>query len=193
MQLPETGGGAARGGGSSFWCAFWVVSLIAFGLLIWQYAAMPQDAPFWEAEEGDYGPEDGPGPEAEPDPAPGPLEGADHHGPPPPNGGSRVVERPEPPEPVVIAPEPRFIAGGRYVAQLGAYRSERTVRPTWDRLARQAPSLFEEARLDIERTESKERGILYRMRAGYFADHTNAERFCRELRSVHRDCVVRQR
>jgi hypothetical protein len=194
MRMPEGGPRATSG----FWCAFWLVSLVAFGALLWQYANVPEDTAVWESG-------DAPAPESrsehderyeaerdernertrrEPEALEGDREGERDRVERPRSG-----ERPPPPPPVVIEPAPRFIANGAYVAQLGAFRAERSVRPAWDRLARRAPELFEEARLDVQRVEIKERGVFYRMRAGYFVDRTNALRFCQRLRAQHQDCM----
>lgn len=206
MRMPE---GPPRAAG--FWCAFWLVSLVAFGALLWQFANEPDDsAPETARSEAgsevdervDRRPEGGDGrdryaEEREPAP-PEPLEGADERlgererprpGAPGRDSNREDAARDEAPVPLVLTPAPRFIADGGYVAQLGAFRAERSVRPAWDRLARRAPELFEEARLDVQRVEIKERGVFYRMRAGYFADRTNALRFCQNLRAHHQDCM----
>lgn len=204
MKMPEAPPRAA-----GFWCAFWLVSLLAFGALLWQYSEHSA-APIADdgASNGDAGSalderarggdrRDRYEEDSAAAPPLEPLEGGDER------LGSREAPRPvapgrnrrgeggrdEAPAPLVITPAPRFVGEGAYVAQLGAFRAERSVRPAWDRLTRRAPDLFEEARLDIQRVEIKERGVFYRMRAGYFADRTNAMRFCQQLRAHHQDCM----
>jgi hypothetical protein len=201
MRMPEGGPRASSG----FWCAFWLVSLVAFGALLWQYANVPEDGAVWESEseqrsedisgrDARQGRGDSAGADrderARREPLE-PLEGDREEARGRDGASERAArgERPAPAPPLVIEPAPRFIANGPYVAQLGAFRAERSVRPAWDRLARRSPELFEEARLDVQRVEIKERGVFYRMRAGYFADRTNAMRFCQRLRAQHRDCM----
>jgi hypothetical protein len=210
MKMPEAPPRAA-----GFWCAFWLVSLVAFGALLWQYSDR-SEAPSGDGaqSDGEFQSEDRPerrgedragrdGYEREAPAPTEPLEGGDERlgerdGPRPEAPGRdrdrrRDGARDEAPAPLVITPDPRFIASGGYVAQLGAFRAERSVRPAWDRLSRRAPDLFEEARLDVQRVEIKGRGVFYRMRAGYFADRTNALRFCQQLRAVHQECLPVQR
>jgi hypothetical protein len=200
MRMPEGGPRATSG----FWCAFWLVSLVAFGALLWQYANVDEDGAVWEgnsesrpevhADRGDRYDADSDRDERDRDRPVEPLEGdrdsvrdradtRDREGP------TRSGERAPPPAPVVIEPAPRFVANGGYVVQLGAFRAEAAVQPAWERLARRAPELFDRAQLNVVRVEDKERGVFYRMRAGYFADRTNALRFCQHLRARPNDCV----
>jgi hypothetical protein len=92
-----------------------------------------------------------------------------------------------------LAPMPSFAANGPYVAQVAALQSEAAVQPAWTRLASRAPGLFDQARLDVERADLGQRGIYYRVRAGYFADRANAHRFCERIEQMGQDCIVVQR
>lgn len=92
-----------------------------------------------------------------------------------------------------IAPDPTFVANGPYVAQLAALQSEAAVDAAWARLATRAPGLFARARLDVERADLGPRGIYFRVRAGYFADRANANRFCDRIEQMGQDCIVVQR
>jgi hypothetical protein len=85
---------------------------------------------------------------------------------------------------------PRFVSDGPYLAQLAALQSEASVDAAWARLASRAPQLFAPARLDVERADLGQRGIYYRVRAGYFADRANASRFCERIRQMGQDCIV---
>lgn len=95
--------------------------------------------------------------------------------------------------PPQLAPEPLFASNGRYVAQLAALRSEDGAEAAWRRYASRAPDLFEHARLDVERADLGQRGVYYRIRAGYFADRANAARFCERIRQMGQDCIVAAR
>jgi hypothetical protein len=92
-----------------------------------------------------------------------------------------------------LAPQPIFAANGRYVAQLAALQSEAGVEAAWRRYASRAPDLFAHAQLDVERADLGQRGIYYRVRAGYFTDRENAARFCARIRQMGQDCVVTAR
>ncbi len=89
----------------------------------------------------------------------------------------------------VLAPTPDFVSRGPYVAQLAALQSAAAAEVAWRRLSSRAPSLFVAARLDIERADLGQRGIYYRVRAGYFADRANAARFCERIRQMGQDCI----
>jgi len=88
---------------------------------------------------------------------------------------------------------PSFAANGPFVAQLAALQSEAAVDPAWRRLSSRAPQLFAAAQLDVERADLGQRGIYYRVRAGYFADRANAARFCDRIRQMGQDCIVAAR
>lgn len=88
---------------------------------------------------------------------------------------------------------PHFVANGPYVAQLAALQSEAAVEQAWRRLSSRAPQLFASARLDVERADLGQRGVYYRVRAGYFADRDNAARFCDRIRQMGQDCIVAAR
>jgi len=94
-------------------------------------------------------------------------------------------------QPAPAAPRP--LADGAYVAQLAALQNETAVEAAWNRLASRAPDLFAEARLDIERADLGQRGVFYRMRAGYFADREAAGRFCQRIERLGQDCIVAAR
>ncbi len=99
----------------------------------------------------------------------------------------------EPVGPPQMGAVPQFASNGRYVAQLAALQSEAAVDPAWRRLSSRAPELFAPAQLDVERADLGQRGIYYRVRAGYFADRTQAARFCERIRQMGQDCYVAAR
>jgi hypothetical protein len=101
---------------------------------------------------------------------------------PPPSGG--------PPQ---LGAMPRFAPNGPYVAQLAALQSEAAVNQAWRRYASRAPQLFGGANLDTQRADLGQRGIYYRVRAGYFADRANATLFCERIRQMGQDCIVAAR
>lgn len=95
--------------------------------------------------------------------------------------------------PPQLSAAPQFAGNGPFVAQLAALQSEAAVDPAWRRLSSRAPQLFASAQLDVERADLGQRGIYYRVRAGYFADRANAARFCDRIRQMGQDCIVAAR
>lgn len=106
---------------------------------------------------------------------------------------SAPAETPLTAGPPQLAAAPQFSANGQFVAQLAALQSEAAVDPAWRRLTSRAPQLFAAARLDVERADLGQRGVYYRVRAGYFADRANAARFCERIRQMGQDCIVAAR
>jgi len=119
---------------------------------------------------------------------------------------TEVTPRPAPEAPVVpetetastagppqLAAAPTFVGNGPYVAQIAALQSESGIEAAWRRYATRAPELFARAHMDVERADLGQRGIYYRVRAGYFADRANATRFCERIRQMGQDCVVTAR
>jgi hypothetical protein len=49
--------------------------------------------------------------------------------------------------------------------------------------------LFAHAQLDVERADLGQRGVYFRVRAGYFADRANATLFCDRIRQMGQDCI----
>lgn len=89
-------------------------------------------------------------------------------------------------------PAPRYAARGAYVAQLAAVRREANAERTWRRLSARAPRLLEDSELDITRV-TLEDGVYFRVRAGYFADRTNARRFCDRMKMIQQACMPMRR
>jgi SPOR domain len=95
--------------------------------------------------------------------------------------------------PPQLGAAPQFVSNGPYVAQLAALQSEAATDQAWRRLSSRAPQLFARVHLDVERADLGQRGIYYRVRAGYFADRANAARFCERIRQMGQDCIVAAR
>ena len=64
------------------------------------------------------------------------------------------------------------------------------MQPAWRRLSSRAPQLFGAAHLDVERADLGQHGVYFRVRAGYFADRANANRFCDRIKQMGQDCIV---
>jgi hypothetical protein len=178
-----------------------LVVAVAFGGFVWQLYSAPE-IPRIQAEAGPYKIE----PPAEAANAPDMVEqGAFNDALQGETEAAAVTPRPAPETamvemeaPVVSGPaqltaSPNFVGAGPYVAQLAALQSEAAVDQAWRRLSSRAPQLFAHARLDTQRADLGQRGVYYRVRAGYFADRENASRFCERIRQMGQDCIVAAR
>jgi len=174
---------------------------LAFGGFVWQLFS-PPEAPRLAPPSGAY--KSAPPPEAvsAPDQAEqnaffDTLDGEQSEASATPRPGPETVaadaEQPMPAGPPQPAALPSFAAEGRFVAQLAALQSENAADGAWRRLASRAPDLFAPAQLDVERADLGQRGVYYRVRAGYFADRANASRFCERIRRMGQDCIVAAR
>jgi hypothetical protein len=176
-----------------------LVVAVAFGGFVWQLYTAPE-IPRIPAPSSPYKvappPEAGSAPDAAEQGAfNDTLEGRTRAAAATPRPGPEAVlaEAEAPPGPPRLAPAPRFVSNGPYVAQLAALQSESAVDPAWRRFASRAPDLFASARLDVERADLGARGVYFRVRAGYFADRANAARFCERIRQMGQDCIVAAR
>lgn len=179
-----------------------LVVAVAFGGFVWQLYSAP-DVPRISAESGPYKIE----PPADAANAPDAIEQgafndalqgrAETEQVTPRPGPETVIADAEAPPPAAgpaqLSAAPRFVSNGPFVAQLAALQSEAAVDQAWRRLSSRAPQLFASARLDIQRADLGQRGIYYRVRAGYFADRENASRFCERIRQMGQDCIVAAR
>jgi len=169
-----------------------LVVALAFGGFVWQLYSGP-DVPRISAPPGPY--KVAPPPEmTEPDPREAALTEPEVET--APITAAPAAEEVAPPPvagPPQLTPAPIFASNGRYVAQLAALQSEAGVEAAWRRYASRAPDLFARARMDVERADLGQRGVYYRIRAGYFADRENAARFCERIRQMGQDCIVAAR
>ncbi len=167
-----------------------LVVALAFGGFVWQLYSGP-DIPHISAPPGPYKVAPQPG-RTDPDSREAALtepEGEIARAADP----APIEESAPPAGPPQLAPNPAFASNGRYVAQLVALQSEAGVEAAWQRYASRAPDLFRHARLDVERADLGQRGVYFRVRAGYFADRANAARFCERIRQMGQDCIVSAR
>jgi hypothetical protein len=178
-----------------------LVVAVAFGGFLWQLYSAPE-IPHINAEAGPYKIEPPPEAANAPDAVEqgafnDVLEGRTEEAAVTPREGPETVLA-DAETPVVVGPPqlgaaPDFVSNGPYVAQLAALQSEAAVDQAWRRLSSRAPQLFADARLDTQRADLGQRGIYYRVRAGYFADRANASRFCDRIRQMGQDCIVAAR
>lgn len=165
-----------------------IVVAIAFGAFVWQLYSGPE-VPRIAAQPGPYKIEPAPEVAIAPDAA---EQSAVAPAAPDTSAAVSPPSAAEPQAPPAPAPSagPRFVSNGPYLAQLAALQSAEAAEPAWNRLASRAPDLFAHARLDVERADLGSRGVYHRVRAGYFADRENANRFCERIRRMGQDCIV---
>lgn len=116
---------------------------------------------------------------------------------------------PEPKTETLLAPEPAPAAAtsepapqvaalpdattGGFLVQLAALRAKDGARPAWARLQQEHPALLGDRELAIQRVDLGDRGIFYRVQAGYFADRISARSLCNALKARGQDCLVIER
>ena len=99
-----------------------------------------------------------------------------------------AVPEPQPePEP---ASRFAFQAGGEYLVQISALRSEAAATDAWKRARRANPDIFEGASMSIERADLGAKGVFYRLRAGAFGSRDGASDFCDAYKAEGGDCIV---
>jgi len=97
------------------------------------------------------------------------------------------------PAPQIAASPPATAPDGPYVVQLAALKSQDGARPAWGRLQKAHPALLSERELAIQEIDLGERGIFYRVQAGYFPDRASALELCTALKARGQDCLVVKR
>ncbi len=96
---------------------------------------------------------------------------------PPAQLGAKVATNTEPPPVTHTAP----VAGGAYVLQIGAYKSEAEADAAWKSyLSKHAGALSGYAR-DVKQVDLGAKGTWYRLRVGSFADKSAAAALCAKL------------
>jgi len=167
-----------------------LVIAVAFGGFVWQLYSAPE-IPRIAAPAGPY--KVAPPPEAAN--APDEIEQSAldaAQAPSAPGGVATPNAEAAPPAAAAAQPPapPRILANGPYVAQLAALQSEAAVNQAWRRLSSRSPQLFSAAHLDVERADLGQRGVYFRVRAGYFPDRGEAAGFCERIRRMGQDCIV---
>lgn len=99
-----------------------------------------------------------------------------------------IAARPAPPP----APTgvPAMAADGPYLAQIASLRSSEAADAAWTRFSRRSPALFQSARKDVQQADLGERGVYFRVRAGYFASRADAAQFCGQVKALGQECLV---
>jgi cell division protein FtsN len=80
-------------------------------------------------------------------------------------------------------------AGGAYVLQIGAYKSQADADAAWKTFASKHPMAGGYSE-DVRKADLGEKGTWYRLRMGSFADKAAATSFCEKLKSDGGNCLV---
>lgn len=91
--------------------------------------------------------------------------------------------------PVAETPAPVASTGGGFVVQLASFRDEPAALASFKKLQKKYPSLAG-LRADVQKADLGEKGIYYRLRAGYMAK-PDAQALCSELEASGQACFVR--
>ena len=83
-------------------------------------------------------------------------------------------------------------SSGGYVVQLAAFRDEASARTAFRKLQGKHSSLLGSLTADIQRADLGDKGIYYRLRAGYM-DKDAAAGLCEKLKAAGQGCLVRPR
>jgi hypothetical protein len=85
---------------------------------------------------------------------------------------------------------PVFAADGAFAAQIASLKSADAADAAWTRFSRRSPELFQNARKDVQQADLGERGVYFRVRAGYFASRADAAQFCGQVKALGQECLV---
>lgn len=99
-----------------------------------------------------------------------------------------VAAKPVPEAPATVAASSASGSGG-YVVQLAAFRDELSARDAFAKLQRKYPALAAFG-ADIQRADLGDKGIYYRLRAGYMSK-PDAQSLCNDLAAKGQACFVR--
>jgi cell division protein FtsN len=108
-----------------------------------------------------------------------------------------IVEKPVPPvkKPVTVAkavpPKPEAlvasqtatVAGGAFVLQIGAYKTETDAETAWKDYASKHADVLAGASHEVQKADLGDKGVWYRLRAGSFADKETAGALCDKLKA----------
>lgn len=105
--------------------------------------------------------------------------------------GSKTVETAALPPPSVASTgaEAAAGAGGAYVLQIGAYKSQADADTAWKSFKAKHPIAGGYSE-DVRKADLGDKGTWYRLRMGSFADKAAATLFCEKLKSDGGNCLV---
>ena len=77
--------------------------------------------------------------------------------------------------------------------QLAALKSPDATQTLWAQLQRAHPRLLGDTELTVQRVDLGNRGVFYRVQAGFFPDRSAANGLCQALKARQQDCLVVRR
>ena len=83
-----------------------------------------------------------------------------------------------------------FSAGGAFLVQIAAFRSEEAAEAAWRKASASRPDIYQGAEKHIQRADLGAKGVFYRLRVGAFAERSEAMDFCTALKSAGENCIV---
>jgi cell division septation protein DedD len=84
-------------------------------------------------------------------------------------------------------------AENKYVVQLASVKSEARAKDEWNRLQKLHTELLGDLSLMLQRFDSGEQGIFFRLQTGPFPSRMTAVDMCRQIKAAQMDCLVRER
>ena len=103
------------------------------------------------------------------------------------------TQAPAPAAPAPAVPQEQ-ITGGRYLVQLGAFRSQEEAESEFQSLRGRHPGLLGNYQSLVQQADLGATGVYFRLRIGPIETKSNASQLCNSLIAAgERDCLVRQR
>lgn len=104
---------------------------------------------------------------------------------------SKAVETAALPPPAGATASPPAVAaaGGAYVLQIGAYKSQADADAAWKTFTAKHPMAGGYSE-DVRKADLGDKGVWYRLRMGSFADKAAAASFCEKLKANGGNCLV---
>jgi len=87
------------------------------------------------------------------------------------------------------APAPAPVAGGAYVLQIGAYKSQADADAAWKTFKGKHPMAASYSE-SVQKADLGDKGTWYRLRMGGFSDKASASSFCDKLKADGGTCLV---
>lgn len=129
-----------------------------------------------------------PAPTAAPEPPKAPVQIAE------PKPAPKIEPKPAPQVVSKPAPSSSFKAtapaGQGYLVQLSAVRTEQAAKSEWARLVKANPDVLGALESVIVRADLGDKGIFYRVRAGWFTSRAEAKAICDELATRNVGCLI---
>ena len=87
---------------------------------------------------------------------------------------------------------PAQAAGGAYVVQVSAQKTEDEARASYQALQQKYPSVLGSRQANIRRADLGDKGVYYRAQIGPFATSDQANAFCGDLKAAGGQCIVQK-